>query len=96
MTGRGLRARFRAEAGRLRAATAGHAEAQPAYARSATASSRRSPEEGRRAEAGQALIETVMATGFLVAIAIALNKMIAPVVLDAFEKISKALSAVGP
>ena len=49
-----------------------------------------------RAQAGQALIETVMVTGLLVAIAIALNKMIAPVVLEAFEKISKALSAVGP
>jgi hypothetical protein len=48
------------------------------------------------ASEGQALIETVMATGFLVAIAIALNKMLAPVVLEAFEKISKALSAVGP
>ena len=49
-----------------------------------------------RSEHGQALIETVMATGFLVAIAIALNGMLRPVVLEAFEKIAKALSSVGP
>jgi hypothetical protein len=47
-------------------------------------------------ERGQVLIEYVMATGFLVAIAIVINKLFAPVVLDAFEKISKALSSVGP
>ena len=45
---------------------------------------------------GQALLETVMTTGFLVSIAIVLNKLLGPVILEAFEKISKALSSVGP
>jgi len=49
-----------------------------------------------RSEAGQALLETVLATGFLVAIALAMNKLLGPVVLDAFEKIAKALATVGP
>ena len=47
-------------------------------------------------EVGQALLETVLATAFLVAIAIAINGMLGPVVLDAFEKIAKALATVGP
>lgn len=47
-------------------------------------------------EKGQALLETVMATGFLVAIAIAMNKLLRPVVVDAFEKIAAALASVGP
>ena len=45
---------------------------------------------------GQAMLELVMTTGFLVAIAVVLNKMLGPVVLQAFEKIAKALSSVGP
>lgn len=49
-----------------------------------------------RAEVGQALLETVLATAFLVAIALAINKIVGPVVLDAFEKIAKALASVGP
>jgi hypothetical protein len=49
-----------------------------------------------RPETGQALLETVMATGFLVAIALAMNRLLGPVVLDAFEKIAKALASVGP
>jgi hypothetical protein len=47
-------------------------------------------------ERGQALLETVMSVGFLVAIAIAMNKMLPPVILEAFEKIATALSSVGP
>ena len=47
-------------------------------------------------ESGQALLETVMSVGFLVAIAIAMNKMLRPVVVEAFEKIAAALSSVGP
>jgi hypothetical protein len=77
MTARGLCARLRREGGRLRAASASHAEAL-------------------RAEAGQAFLETVMVTGFLVAIAVVLNRLFGPVILEAFEKISKALSSVGP
>jgi hypothetical protein len=50
----------------------------------------------RRAEAGQAFLETVMVTGFLVAIAVVLNRLFGPVILQAFEKISEALSSVGP
>ncbi len=49
-----------------------------------------------RREAGQAFLETVMATGFLVAIAVVLNRLFGPVILEAFEKISEALSSVGP
>ena len=49
----------------------------------------------RRAE-GQAFLETVMVTGFLVAIAVVLNRLFGPVILEAFEKISEALSSVGP
>ena len=48
------------------------------------------------AEKGQALLETVMSVGFLVAIAIAMNKMLRPIVVEAFEKIATALSSVGP
>lgn len=48
------------------------------------------------AEEGQALLETVMSVGFLVAIAIAMNAMLRPVVVEAFEKIAAALSSVGP
>ena len=40
--------------------------------------------------------ETVMVTGFLVAIAVVLNRLFGPVILDAFENISRALSSVGP
>ena len=47
-------------------------------------------------EKGQALIETVMSVGFLVTIAIVMNKMLRPIVLEAFEKIANALSSVGP
>lgn len=47
-------------------------------------------------ESGQALLETVMSVGFLVAIAIAMNKMLRPVIVDAFEAIATALSSVGP
>lgn len=50
----------------------------------------------RRDERGQAFVELVMTTGFLVAIAIVLNKLFRPVVIDAFERIATALSAVGP
>ena len=49
-----------------------------------------------RSQKGQALVETVMAVGFLVAIAVAINKLLRPVVLEAFEKIATALSSVGP
>ena len=49
-----------------------------------------------RRENGQAFLETVMVTGFLVAIAVVLNRLFGPVILEAFEKISKALSSVGP
>jgi hypothetical protein len=49
----------------------------------------------RRAE-GQAFLETVMVTAFLVAIAVVLNRLFGPVILEAFEKISEALSSVGP
>lgn len=49
----------------------------------------------RRVE-GQAFLETVMVTGFLVAIAVAINRLFGPVILEAFENISKALSSVGP
>jgi hypothetical protein len=37
-----------------------------------------------------------MVTGFLVAIAVVLNRLFGPVILEAFEKISKALASVGP
>ena len=47
-------------------------------------------------EKGQALLETVMSVGFLVTIAIAMNKMLRPIVVEAFEKIATALSSVGP
>ena len=47
-------------------------------------------------ERGQALLETVMSVGFLVAIAIVINEMLPPVVVEAFEKIAQALSSVGP
>jgi len=47
-------------------------------------------------ERGQALLETVMSVGFLVAIAIAMNKMLRPIIVEAFEKIATALSSVGP
>ena len=49
-----------------------------------------------RREEGQAFLETVMVTGFLVAIAVVLNRLFGPVILEAFEKISEALSSVGP
>lgn len=49
-----------------------------------------------RTSRGQAFLETVMATGFLVAIAIVLNELLGPVILDAFEKIALKLSSVGP
>ena len=49
-----------------------------------------------RSQGGQAFLETVMVTGFLVAIAVVLNRLFGPVILEAFEKISTALSAVGP
>lgn len=55
-----------------------------------------SPPEALRADAGQAFLETVMVTGFLVAIAVVLNRLFGPVILEAFEKISEALSSVGP
>ena len=45
---------------------------------------------------GQAFVETMMATAFLVAIAIVINELFAPVVLEAFEKISEKLASVGP
>lgn len=58
------------------------------------------PARGLRAglchEGGQAFLETVMVTGFLVAIAVVLNRLFGPVILEAFEKISEALSSVGP
>jgi len=47
-------------------------------------------------ENGAALLETVMSVGFLVAIAMAMNAMLRPVVVEAFEKIATALSSVGP
>ena len=47
-------------------------------------------------ERGQALLETVMCVGFLVAIATVINKMLPPVVVEAFGKIGQALSSVGP
>lgn len=47
-------------------------------------------------EKGQALLETVMSVGFLVGMAVAMNKMLRPIVLEAFEKIAAALSSVGP
>lgn len=47
-------------------------------------------------QAGAALLETVMSVGFLVAIAIVMNKMLQPVVVEAFEKIATALASVGP
>ena len=50
----------------------------------------------RRSEDGQAFLETVMSTAFLVVIAIAMSKMLRPIVVEAFEKIATALSAVGP
>ncbi|GEM_PF-4386270 len=40
---------------------------------------------------GQAFVETMLTTAFLVAIAIVMNKLFAPVVLEAFEKISAKL-----
>jgi hypothetical protein len=49
-----------------------------------------------RREEGQAFLETVMVTAFLVAIAVVLNRLFGPVILEAFEKISEALSSVGP
>ena len=50
----------------------------------------------RRRDEGQAFLETVMVTAFLVAIAVVLNRLFGPVILEAFEKISQALSSVGP
>ncbi len=47
-------------------------------------------------ENGQALLETVMTVAFLVTMAIAMNRMLRPIVLEAFEKIATALSSVGP
>jgi hypothetical protein len=84
MTATGLRARLRLakEASRLRFTSASFAAARSA--------------KGERAEAGQAFLETVMVTGFLVAIAVVLNRLFGPVILDAFENISRALSSVGP
>lgn len=49
-----------------------------------------------RAREGQALVETVMTTGFLVALALVLDKSLGPIVVKAFENIAKALSSVGP
>jgi hypothetical protein len=49
-----------------------------------------------RAHEGQALIETVMTTGFLVAFALFLDKTLIPIVAQAFEHIANALSSVGP
>ena len=57
-----------------------------------TASGRNSSDSER----GAALLETVMSVGFLVVIAIAMSKMLRPVVTEAFEKIALALSSVGP
>ncbi len=45
---------------------------------------------------GQAFLETMMVTAFLVAIAIVINGLFGPVVLEAFEKISEKLASVGP
>lgn len=49
-----------------------------------------------RAREGQALVETVMTTGFLVALALVLDKTLIPIVAKAFEHIANALSSVGP
>ncbi len=49
-----------------------------------------------RARDGQALVETVMTTGFLVALALVLDKSLIPIVVKAFDHIAKALSSVGP
>ena len=45
---------------------------------------------------GQAFVETMLTTAFLVAIAIVMNELLGPVVLEAFEKISEKLASVGP
>jgi hypothetical protein len=52
--------------------------------------------QNARSEKGAALLETVMSVGFLVTIAMAMNKMLRPVIIEAFEKIAAALSSVGP
>jgi hypothetical protein len=49
-----------------------------------------------RSDEGQAFLETVMTTALLVSIAIVLNKLFGPVILDAFEKITEKLSSIGP
>lgn len=48
------------------------------------------------AREGQAVVETVMTTGFLVALALVLDKALGPIVVKAFENVAKALSSVGP
>jgi len=51
---------------------------------------------GETSERGQAFVETVLSTGFLVAMAIAINKLLRPVLVEAFEAITLALSSVAP
>lgn len=48
------------------------------------------------AEGGQALLESLMVLGLIVVIAILINDLLAPVVLEAFQSIAKYLSSVGP
>ena len=49
-----------------------------------------------RGDRGQAFVETMLTTAFLVAIAIVMNELFGPVVIEAFEKISEKLASVGP
>ena len=47
-----------------------------------------------RGDRGQAFVETMLTTAFLVAIV--MNELFGPVVIEAFEKISEKLASVGP
>jgi hypothetical protein len=50
----------------------------------------------RARERGQSLVEALMVLGVVVAIAIVINSLLHPIVIDAFKKMSDNLSAVGP
>jgi hypothetical protein len=49
-----------------------------------------------KAPRGQSTLELQMLLGLLVAMAILVNRLLSPVVLEAFKKIAKAMTSWGP
>ncbi|MGH9461113.1 MAG: hypothetical protein ACRD1X_07830 [Vicinamibacteria bacterium] len=49
-----------------------------------------------KAPRGQSTLELQMLLGLLVAMAILVNRLLSPVVLEAFKKIAEAMTSLGP